>query len=175
MYRSASTARLPSAGNLRIDPARTAVTFKTKHMFGTGTVHGTFRLREGNIQIGGAASESHAQAVIDTTSFHTGNARRDKEIVSSKYLDTANYPDITFSSGRINESGAAGWTVSGSLTVQDTVGQVELRVDRIIAEETDVIIHASTEIDRYAFGIAKGKGLTGRKLHVDLTVVARRD
>jgi hypothetical protein len=40
-------AAIAAPGTYRIDAARSAIAFTTRHLFGLGTVHGTFTLREG--------------------------------------------------------------------------------------------------------------------------------
>ncbi len=165
----------PGAGSYAIDPARSTIAFTVKHLFGMGTARGAFGMRGGAIRVGQSPGDSHAEAVIDAGSFHTNNARRDKDVLSAKYLDAATYPDIRFSADRIREFAEGSWMVSGSLAVKGTVGPAELHVDRITVAGNDVTFHATTELDRYAFGMTSGKGMAGRTLQLDLTVVASRN
>jgi len=51
----------PAPGTYRIDAARSAITFTTRHLFGLGAVRGRFDLRDGEIRITGPLDESSAR------------------------------------------------------------------------------------------------------------------
>jgi polyisoprenoid-binding protein YceI len=92
---TAASIVLPSAGRYRIDPARTTIAVKVRHLFGLGTVSATFALREAEVAVGESATATTVHAVVDAASFASGNSKRDGDIRSPKFLDADAHPDIT--------------------------------------------------------------------------------
>jgi polyisoprenoid-binding protein YceI len=68
----------PAAGTYRIDAARSAIAFTTRHLFGLGTVHGTLTLRDGDIHVADPVHESSARARISAvlTSLRSAATQR---------------------------------------------------------------------------------------------------
>jgi polyisoprenoid-binding protein YceI len=66
---SAAAVQIPAAGTYQLDPAASTVRFATRHLFGLGTVKGTFRLISGQVTIADPVTSSTASAVIDAASF----------------------------------------------------------------------------------------------------------
>lgn len=169
----------PHPGVYRIDPSRSTITFRTRHLFGLGAVRGTFRLHEGEIRVADPPGESAVRATVDADSFHTGNPGRDRAVRSPRLLDTARHPAFTFTSGGTSgavtgpESGAGGrWTVRGSLTVTGTTRPVELAIERARTDGPRLTAVATAGIDRYAFGVTGLKGLAARRLSCRIEIVA---
>src|SRR5215472_1396016 len=117
---------IPHAGSYRIDPSRSQITFRTRHLFGLGAVRGTFRLHAGEIRVADPAETSAVRATVDAGSFHTGNPDRDRAVRSARLLDTERYPLFTFTSGRLAEAGGR-WILHGSLTVTGNEHPVDVR------------------------------------------------
>ena len=163
---------LPPTGTYLIDPARSVVAVTTRHLFGLGGVSATFTLREGTLVITDPPSASTATAVIDAGSFTSGNSKRDQDVGSAKYLDAASHPDITFSSGSLEQDGDR-WILRGTVTAHGTPAPAELTVTEIAFDGNDLALHGATSIDRYAHGVVAGKGMAGRHLAIELHVVAR--
>lgn len=74
--------QLPPAGTYEVDPARSSLTFTTRHMFGLGKVTGTFQLESGTVTVAEPVTRSTAQAVVEAGSFRTGTPRRDDHVRS---------------------------------------------------------------------------------------------
>lgn len=89
--------RLPARHTCRIDPARSSIEFTTRHMFGPDGVTGSFAVRKGELIVQDPTGTSSVRAVVDATSFETGDARRDAKVRSAKFLDTATHPDLALS------------------------------------------------------------------------------
>ena len=60
---------VPAPGTYRIDVARSAIMFTTRHLFGLGPVRGGLDLREGEIRVTDPLPESSARAKISAASF----------------------------------------------------------------------------------------------------------
>lgn len=168
------TTNIPAPGIYRIDPERSVVTFSTRHLFGLGAVRGTFRLRAGEILIAEPARESAVRATVDAASFHTGNPGRDGTVRSARLLDTGQYPDLTFASSQVAESGGR-WSVRGTLAVTGNSRPVELTIEQARADGPRLSVLATAGIDRYAFGVTAMRGLAARRLNCRLEIAATRE
>ena len=163
----------PAPGTYRIDAARSAITFTTRHLFGLGAVRGRFDLRDGEIRIAGPLDESSARARISAASFRTGNPSRDGAVRSARLLDASAHPDITFISRRLEQADGR-WVLHGLLSVCGKAHPVELLIEETQPAGPDLHARASAGIDRYDFGITKVKGLAARHLGFRLDIVAHR-
>ncbi|HEX2779093.1 MAG TPA: YceI family protein [Gemmatimonadaceae bacterium] len=125
----ATTTQPTSTTTWNLDAAHSLVEFSAKHMMIT-TVKGRLRDVTGSIQIDDQRPErSTVEVSFNAASIDTGVAQRDQHLVSADFLDTANYPTITFKSTRIEgaraESGEE-FTVVGDLTIRGTTREVKL-------------------------------------------------
>ncbi|MFJ3307506.1 YceI family protein [Streptomyces sp. NPDC086549] len=127
-----------------MDPARSSITFTTRHMFGLGKVNGTFDLGSASITITEPVTDSSAHAVVDADSFRTDAPRRDEHVRSEAFLDTARHPAITFESTRVDRGEAGVWTVEGLLTVRGHRAPVRLTVDSLTVEDGSLRLVASS-------------------------------
>ena len=163
----------PHPGNYRIDPGRSQITFRTRHLFGLGAVRGTFRLREGEIRVADPAETSAVRATVDAGSFHTGNPDRDRTVRSARLLDTERYPVFTFTSGRLAEADGR-WILPGSLIVTGNEHPVDVAIERLATAGPEISVLASADVDRYAFGVTAMRGLAARRLSCRIEIVATR-
>ncbi|MEV5161640.1 YceI family protein [Streptomyces sp. NPDC053728] len=172
---AANSLTVPAPGTYTIDPGRSTITFRTRHVFGLAGVDGSFSVLSGRIRIAAEAAESDATAVIDAASFTTGNDTRDNVVRSDKYLATAAHPHISFTSDAVRESQGS-YSLHGELTVRATTRPVELLIEEARSEPRsgaeEISFRATTKIDRYAFGITADKGMTARYLTLTLDIVA---
>ena len=162
----------PPPGTYMLDPELTTIRADVKAMFGLMTVHGTFRLRAGQVSIAADPGASSVQASIEAGSFASGNTTRDADVVSASLLDAKAYPEISFDGTGARQDGT-GWLVSGSVTAHGTAVPVELRVTEARAEDGVVRFRATARLDRTSFGITKKKGQVGRTADVVIEAAAR--
>jgi len=163
----------PHPGNYRIDPGRSQITFRTRHLFGLGAVRGAFRLNEGEIRVADPAETSAVRATVDAGSFHTGNPDRDRTVRSARLLDTERYPVFTFTSGRLAEADGR-WILPGSLIVTGNEHPVDVAIERLATAGPEISVLASADVDRYAFGVTALRGLAARRLSCRIEIVATR-
>lgn len=162
---------VPPAGDYHLDPVRSTVSFGTRHLFGLGAVHGSFRIESGQIHVADPPQASWARVTISAESFHTGHPGRDSAVRSPRLLATGAYPDITFSSTGLDQLGTR-WVLHGRLLVRGLAGLVDVDLEATQWDGSCLSLQASAHIDRYAFGITSAKGLAGRYLSLRLGVVA---
>lgn len=164
------SARMPDPGHYTFDPARTTITFTTRHMFGLGGVTGSFALREGELVVAEQDTASTMRAVIDAASFTTADEKRNTHVRSAKFLDTDNHPDITFVSDRLHE-GQDGWVAAGTLTVMGQRNPAEVTLHEASDTDGSLTLVGRTRIDRHAHGVTAAKGIAGRWLDLTITAV----
>ncbi len=161
----------PPPGTYALDPERTTIRADVKAMFGLLTVHGTFRLRSGQVSIAADPAASSVQASIEAGSFASGNATRDTDVVSAALLDAKAYPEITFT-GQGARSDGGGWVVPGSVTAHGTTVPAEIRLADIRLEAGGARFRATARVDRTSFGVTKKKGMVGRAVDLVIEAVA---
>jgi len=155
----------PQLGRYEIDTGRSAVIFRTRHLFGLAPVRGTFAIRTGTIDVAEPLADSAVYAEIDTASFRTRNLARDASVQSGRFLDAARHPVMTFRSGRID-----GAELTGTLTVRGVTRPVSLAVELAGVSPRSFTVRATTRIDRTEFGVTASRGLAGRYLDLSLEV-----
>jgi polyisoprenoid-binding protein YceI len=158
-------------GTYRLDPARSTIRADVPAMFGLLTVSGTFRLKSGEVTIAEDAARSSVRATLDASSFSSGNALRDREVLSPGLLDAAAYPEITFA-GQGPRAQGAGWVVPGAVTARGVTIPAELQMSGIRAEAGVIRFHAATTLDRVKFGATSKKGIVGPTITLSIDAVA---
>ena len=162
----------PPPGTYTLDPQRTTIRADVKAMFGLLTVHGTFRLRSGQVLIAADPAASTVQASIEAGSFASGNTTRDADVVSAALLDAKAYPEITFTGQGARRDGD-GWVVPGSVTAHGTAVPAEVRLGDVRLEAGGVRFQVTARLDRASFGVTKKKGMVGRTVDVVIEAVAQ--
>jgi polyisoprenoid-binding protein YceI len=123
-----------------LDPGQTQVAFtlgSTLH-----TVHGSFRLRSGNVRFDPATGQASGELIVDAASGSSGNHSRD-ERMHKTILESDKFPDIVFCldhiEGKLPQAGSAMLQARGRFTIHGashelTVPvQVQAAPDRIAA------------------------------------------
>ncbi|MEU2469437.1 YceI family protein [Streptomyces sp. NPDC012486] len=163
---------VPAPGTYEIEPAASMIRFETRALFGLLPVRGTFTIEHGRITVSEAAEEPTVDVVIQAASFESGNQQRDDHVRSADYLDAATHPEITFCSPRL-ESSVMGAVLDGRLTVQGNTGKVAVALESVAFDGQRITARGIATIDRYAFGVTKAKGMTGRYLKIVTDVTAK--
>jgi polyisoprenoid-binding protein YceI len=176
-------------GSYDIDPERTTIRFRTRHMFGLGPVRGTFAIRSGAASVTDPLDGSTIYAEIEAASFRTGNPQRDRTVLLRRHLDASRYPVITFAAQGTDPAAAQGTdpaaaqgtdpaagTIGGTLTVRGAERPVTLTVTSAEQAGAEIAVTATMHIDRFEFGLTAMRGLAGRYLDLELAAICvRRD
>src|SRR5713101_1290055 len=112
----------------KLDPYHTQVEFSAKHL-GMMTVRGNFSdvTATGDIQPD-QPERATVEVTIKTASIHTHNEQRDKDLLSSNFLEAEKYPTIKFKSTKIKASSPERGTMTGDLTIKGNSKPVTLNV-----------------------------------------------
>jgi polyisoprenoid-binding protein YceI len=162
----AQAAGTPRLGHYDIDARHSAVTFRTRHMFGLAPVRGAFTITSGTVNVAEPLAGSSIHAEIDAASFRTGNGQRDAAVRSGGLLDVGAHPVITFDAERVDGS-----VLAGVLAVRGVTRPVSLTVDSVEpAASGSFTARGKVRIDRTEFGITAMRGLAGRYLELSVEV-----
>ncbi|WP_369215156.1 YceI family protein [Streptomyces flavofungini] len=163
----------PKSGTYTIDTQASTVRFRTRSVFGLFPVHGTFGLARGSVVVAEPAEASAVEATLHADAFDSGLRRRDEHVRSADYLDAARHPEILFRSTGLRRHGR-GAVLNGRLTVRGVTRAVDVEVREIAAEGRRLTARGTAVVDRYDFGLTKAKGMTGRRLVIELEISASR-
>ncbi len=111
----------------KFDQSRSTIGF-TVHQF-LGTTHGKFAKFDGKIEIDREHPEkSSVVARIDIRSIDTGIIKRDNHLRSAEFFNVAKFPEMTFKSGRVRQTGQQSGDIFGDLTMHGVTKPITLHV-----------------------------------------------
>jgi polyisoprenoid-binding protein YceI len=164
---------VPITGRYVLDPERTAITFRTRHMFGLAPVKGRFKLGSAIVKIADPAEGSSVEVLVPSVSFSTRNPLRDFQVRSLLFLHAKRHPTIAFHSENVEWMDGA-WHVRGRLEVKGHSAPVDLTLDQLTTSGTSLELQAHGEIDRYAHGVTAMKGVAAKILTFVVTAEGKR-
>jgi polyisoprenoid-binding protein YceI len=110
----------------KIDPSHSTIAFGVRHML--GTAKGKFSKFKGTIVLDRDHSEQSSVTVtIDAASIDTGITKRDEHL-REELFNVAKYPEITFKSRRVKQTGANAGEITGDLTMRGVTRAIILSV-----------------------------------------------
>ena len=111
----------------KFDQAHSAITFKVRHML--GTAKGKFTKFSGTIEIDREHPEkSSVTATIQAASIDTAIAKRDEHLRTADFFNVQQYPEITFKSRRVKQTGANTGEIAGDFTMHGVTRPITLNV-----------------------------------------------
>jgi polyisoprenoid-binding protein YceI len=165
-------------GNWQLDPYHTQVEFAAKHL-GMMTVRGHFGDVTPVADIDPDHLETmHLEVTIQAASIKTDNESRDKDVRAENFLDTDNFPVITFTSTGVEPAGEDHYTVTGDLTIKANTRPVTLQMTRLGEFNDPMLGHrigynGRAKIKRKDFGLTFNPVLDGRFVvsdEIDITL-----
>jgi len=169
----------------QIDPVHTNVEFAVRHLM-VATVRGRFNTVAGTLVLDEEDLARSAVTVqIDAASIDTREPQRDEHLRSPDFLDTAQFPTITFQSRRIAPRPDGRYTVVGDLTIRGITREVvlEAAIDGRVKDpwgNERIAFSAQTTINRKDFGanwnvaLEAGGWLVGEEVKVSIEAEAVR-
>lgn len=163
--------------SFKIDPARSTIAFKVRHML--GTAKGKFSKFNGTIMVDREHPEQSSVSVtIDAASIDTGIAKRDEHL-RGELFNVAKYPEITFKSRRVKQTGSNTGEVTGDLTMHGVTRAISLNV-QLLADKGGARWRVTTSpLRRSQFGLVFSKSaetvsMIADEVGIDLEIEARR-
>jgi len=145
-----------------VDPSHASIGFKIEHLV-ISKVKGEFRDFTATLVLDDEGLLSQASSNIKVTSIDTGITKRDDHLRSADFFDVNEYPEISFKSKGIRQSGGNNVLV-GDLTIHGVTKEVELpyKIKGPVkgpTGETRIGFEASTVINRKDYGLTWNKTL----------------
>jgi polyisoprenoid-binding protein YceI len=133
-----------------VDPSRSTVEFRVKHVWGLKTVTGRFTRFDGTYTAvdDGATLELD----IDATSVDTGNKQRDKHLRGTDFFHVELHPHVRFTSVHVSDLGNGKLWVEGELEAAGKRAPVSFEAFRSdVGDELE--LEATTTVDQRLLGM----------------------
>lgn len=168
-----------------IDAGHSTVEFSIKHLL--SLVKGRFNTFEGTFNFDDAKNTaSNLSIKIKTTSIDTNNAKRDEHLRGSDFFEVEKYPEIKFTSNKVESIAKNKFRVQGILTINGTAKPIVLSVEYLGSLKdpwgnTKAAFTAETTINRKEFGIEYNKVLDsgglllGDEVSISINVEATKE
>ena len=163
----ASTAPAAPTNRWSADPVHSVVSFRVRHL-GISWVGGTFGQWTADFTYEPAKPEaSSVTAKLQTASITTGSERRDNDL-KQNYLAVDSFPEITFTSTKVERTAPDHLRISGNLTIRGITRPAVLETDIGGVATTPMgrrtAFSATTTVKRQDFGIVRNPFLEGAQL-----------
>lgn len=167
----------------KLDAAHTQVNFSAKHMMVT-TVRGTFHDVDGEIELDETdPTRSVAAFTVKAASIDTNFGARDTHLRSADFFDAQAFPDITFRSTSVRQTGDDAFEVVGDLTIRDMTRPATFQValDGIVrgmsgARHAGLSVTARIARDDWGLNwnvpLEGGGWLVGKEIRLEIAVAA---
>lgn len=159
-----------------LDPAHVSVAFIANHL-GYSNMIGRFNTVNGSVDYDKDAVEnSKLKVVIDTASIDTNHAKRDEHLRSPDFFNAKEFPQMTFTSTKIEKTGEKAGKLTGDLTLLGVTKPVVLDVvfnkdaANPMSKKDTLGFSARGKIKRTDFGMKYGTPNIGDE--IDLLVEA---
>ena len=170
-----------SADTYVFDKNHSTMGFQIRHLF--SKVPGKFDDFAGKIQYDDANPQnSSVEVKIKTASIDTGVEMRDKDLRSANFFDVEKFPEITFKSNSVKQTGENTADVTGDLSMHGVTKEVVLKVELLgkgagPQGKTLSGWEAKTNVKRSDFGLTwnkmiEGTQMVGDDVDIDLRVEA---
>jgi polyisoprenoid-binding protein YceI len=111
----------------KFDQARSKIGFSV-HQF-LGSTHGSFTKFDGRIEVDREHPQSSSvTARIDVHSIDTGIVKRDNHLRSAEFFNVEKYPELTFKSRSVKQTGPQAGDIMGDLTMHGVTKPITLHV-----------------------------------------------
>jgi polyisoprenoid-binding protein YceI len=161
-----------------IDPVHSNAQFTARH-FSIVPVIGTIPILDASVQLDpGSQIPVAVSAQLDATKLDTHNDRRDNDLRSPHFFDTATSPTIKFASTKVEGTDPSHFTITGNLTMHGQTHSVVLNAKVVASGKSPrgrsiIAYAATTTIDRTEWGMTYGPMIVGN--NVDLSIDAEAD
>ena len=159
-----------------IDNSRTSSQFSYRYL-GLANQTQRFEKISGTMVFDPATQSGSADVTIDATSVNTGQALLNAQMRAADFFDTANYPVITFKSGKMILSGEQS-SLSGELTIKGVTRPVTLAVTHFQCMQDSSLqaetcgAQASVTVRRSDFNMGKFPFLVSNDITLNLAFKA---
>ncbi len=147
------------SGAYELDKTHAYITFSYDHL-GFSTPQVGFRAFDIDFDLNSVdPTASTVRVTIDTTSIDSRVERFDGHLRGEKFFDTENFPQATFRSTTIEQTGEGTYDVTGDLTIKDVAQQVTMAMAvnkaamHPMKKKPTIGVTGETKVSRSAFGL----------------------
>lgn len=168
----------------KFDQAHSTIEFRVRHML--GNAKGKFTKFTGTIEVDRDHPEkSSVVATIQAASIDTANAERDEHLRTADFFNVQQYPEITFKSRRMKQTGPNTGEITGDFTMHGVTRAITLNV-QLISDPAAAAKNSTTRwrvttapLKRSEFKLGWSKGveivaMIGDEVSVDIQIEATR-
>jgi polyisoprenoid-binding protein YceI len=168
----------------KFDQAHSTIAFTVRHML--GSAKGRFTKFTGTIEVDREHPEkSSVVATIQAASIDTANAKRDEHLRTADFFNVKQYPEITFKSRRVKQTGANTGEITGDFTMHGVTRAITLNV-QFVGDPASAAKNSTTRwrvttapLKRSEFKLGWSKGveivaMIGDEVTVDIQIEATR-
>ena len=168
----------------KIDPSHSTIGFKVRHML--GAAKGKFTKFNGAIEVDRDHPEqSSVNVTIQTASIDTAIAKRDEHLRSADFFNVEKYPQITFKSRGVKQTGANTGDIAGDLSMHGVTRPITLHV-QLLGDPQAAVKSSTTRwrvstapIRRSQFGLVFSKSaetvsMIADEVSLDIEIEAQR-
>ena len=138
----------------KLDGNNSKVGFSVKHKI-TRDVYGEFLESIGTADYNSKTDKIlNIESVIDVQSVDTGNAKRDRHLISPDFFDAQNHPKIYFKSKNVVLISENQYKVYGNLTMRGVKKEIILEGEKKKDSNGNLFFNAKSIINRQDFGIS---------------------
>lgn len=122
-----------AADTYEVDPAHSFVIFRCLNVAQAKSVfvYGRFTDIKGRIVVDKDLAKSSVEITINAESLDTGVPERDKHLKSPDFLNTRQFPTITFKSKKVEAAGKNRYRVTGDLTLHGVTRPITITVTKV--------------------------------------------
>ena len=160
-----------------VEPNHTYPRFSYSHL-GFSTQQSRFDKTTGAVVYDREGKTGSVDITIDTRSVNTGSALFNQHIQAEDFLDTTQYPTVTFKSSKVVFDGDKPVSIEGDLTMKGVTKRVTLTVTRFLAaphpiQKKDTIgADAYTIVKRSDFNMGKYAPAVSDEVRIDIAIEA---
>jgi polyisoprenoid-binding protein YceI len=165
-----------------VDGAHSQVLFKVRHL-GVSTVTGRFSKFTGSFQYDPQTQQGGSvNFTIDATSISTDNERRDAHLRSPDFFETEKFPQIAFTSTKVERTAAGKYRIAGNLTMHGVTKPVVLDGEMLGPQKSGqnwvAGINATGKLSRKEFGlvwdrVTEGVSAVGDEITMQIEIEAK--
>jgi len=171
--------------NWSFDPSHSSIGFAVRHLM-ISKVRGQFGKWSGTFDYDAEdPTRSKLSVRIDAASIDTRDEKRDAHLRSPDFFDVEKFPELTFTSTRVERDGGDDFVVTGDLTIHGVTRSVQLKVEGLGRTRDPwggerVGFSASTSVNRKDFGLhwnvalETGGVVVGEKVEIGIEIEAVR-
>ena len=165
------------AENYTVDSRHTFPSFSINHM-GFSTQKGRFNTTTGQISLSPEKQTGQIDITIDSNSIDTGLVELEDHLKTADFLDVSRYPNLHFTSTRLQFSKESLTGVDGNLTLHGVTKPVHLNVTHFkcglnpVAMKQVCGADVSTSFKRSDFGIGKYVPVIADLVNVEIQIEA---